>query len=208
VLASLVISALFAPFVVVEVRQEQRRLRAARRYQTGSPELDRAFLVRDLFTGPILALKAFRALLQASAAALVLLTMMGFSRLDPDNGGGPRYLDQGTALWLRLRDSGGEMVAGRVDLARSAYWVFQEQGFGAAAVQAAVPLALVVLYLARLIRFGAPDGVAVRIVIALAISLLTPGAFVLYLMTVLAANTGVVLVARRAPIGGVFVGRS
>ncbi|MEH1127891.1 hypothetical protein [Micromonospora sp. CPCC 206061] len=208
VLASLLISLLFAPLIVVEVRQEARRMRHARRYRTGDRQLDRAFMLRDVFTGPLLALKAFRGLLQASAAVLVFVTVMGFSQLDPDNGGGPRYLEQDTALWLRLRDTGGELPLGRVDLARSAYSALQEDGFGAAVAHSVIPLALMALYLVRLIRFGAPDGMAVRIVIALAISLLTPGAFVLYLITVLVANTGVMLIARRTPAGGVFVGRS
>lgn len=209
ILGSLMISALVVPLAVWDVRARVRALSLAVQYypRTGFPELDRDLALGAAYQGVPLVARVVRQVVQLSVAVVVLVTVIGFTRLDAGNGGGPRYVDHGTALWLALRDDGGGMPLGRTDLAQSAYTAFDTQGVWAGVGHLVIPLALVVPYTMALVR-SRVAGRRTRAAGAIAISLFAPGAFLLYLITALAVSVGVARLAGRIGPGGIFVGRA
>ncbi|MGH9156143.1 MAG: YidC/Oxa1 family membrane protein insertase [Acidimicrobiales bacterium] len=69
-------------------------------------------------------------LLQAPVFLVIYRVIRGLTKVGPEGGFEPDYLDAGTRLYRDLRDSGGKMNAFGVDLARSA-WDGHSSFFGA-----------------------------------------------------------------------------
>lgn len=208
VLASLVICVLLAPLTVLETRWVVRRLASRYRVRSTDPYMDRIWMYRAVFSGSTLVIILVRRAVLLCAAIVVLVTMLGLVQMDSDNGGGPHYVDQGTELWLALRDSGGQMPFGKTDLGQSAYAAYDAAGLLTATRHMVIPLAFVAVYAVTITRRGLWSNRTVRVLTALAIGLLTPGAFVLYLITALAVNTAAAALVGRTRAGGAFVGRA
>ena len=124
-------------------------------------------------------------------AVLVVLFMLvrGLVTLDPNNGGGPRYVEQGTALWQSLKDSGGHLPSFGVDLGKTLF----TQGTGIGVFNYLMLLVILVALgkLGTRVSVGHPAGHWVGVlIVTFVIALIFPGAVVLHL-TATAFSMGV-----------------
>ncbi|MGM1064814.1 hypothetical protein [Saccharothrix sp. Mg75] len=187
VLASLVISIVFAPLLLFEARLASKKIAFYRTLDTSSGvHVDEVFLHRALLRGPLLALMAFRRITMVAVAVVVAITLIGMTRVDVAGGGGPRFVDRGSALWLDLTRSRGEMDFGWVDLGESAFTVMTGEGFPAVVGYLVIPLVFTTSYALK--GNKPPSGWKMYVFGALLMSLVVPGALVLYLLTVLVFN--------------------
>lgn len=212
VLASLVVSALLLPLTVIEVRSELARRAFSRsltqdRQEPIDPELPNISI--DIPpSGGILVIYCLRRALLLVAGVVALMVVIGLTNIDPANGGGPRYLDQKTALWLSLKQSGGSMPLSRIDLGKSAFAAVSTQESWIVVGYLVIPIMFVVTYYTKRLRLHGPSG-GVRkacLIGASMIALFAPGAVVLYLLTILLFNIGVVTLMIRRQNGGTSVG--
>lgn len=121
-------------------------------------------------------------------AVLVVLFMLvrGFATLDPSNGGGPRYVEQGTALWQSLQNSGGQLPWFGVDLGQTLFTPDAAIGVLSYMVLLIVLIVLTAESLQVSVGMSAIQGAGVLVG-----GLILLGAVVLHLVAVTAFSTGV-----------------
>jgi hypothetical protein len=174
-LASLVISAFHAPFAVLEVRRQWKVLAQADPAELRDPDL-RVFAHSELFTGRHLLLLLARRALLLGSAILVLETVIG---------------------WEQRR---GAMTFAGIDLLRSVFTLATTGHRDWLVItHSVIPVVLVLVYA---VAGTKPVGGSrtMHLVGAALIALVVPGAVVLYLLTVLLVNAGVVRMARAAAL--------
>lgn len=141
---------------------------------------------------------------------LVLLLVLyhvvtGLGTLDGTNGGGPRYVEEGTALWEDVRSDGGELRSFGVDLAERYPLSDPISGDALPYVGLGGLLALA-MHVSQRLAAAAPGtrvlqgvtrprrplaGVVARLVAAAALVVALPAGLVVHLITILAVGTGV-----------------
>lgn len=137
VLVSMLVGLLFAPLTTRSARSGQKltvlrpgiqRIQAA---HAGDPAA-RNVAIMTLYRSHGVALGPGCLLITLRLAVLAVLFMIvrGLATVDPSNGGGPRYVEQGTALWQSLKDSGGQLPWLGVDLGKTMF----TQGAGTGAL--------------------------------------------------------------------------
>lgn len=206
-ITSLAVGALFLPFMIKQARSAQAlaslqpQVERINRDHAGDRKAAGEAIVELYRRHGVTSAVGFGCLffaLQLAAVIVAVMVMRGLTTLDPDNGGGPRYIDQGTALWQSLKQDGGQLPWFGVDLGRNAFtgpdsWI-------SAMAYLVLPTAFAATG-ARGLRRQSNNPAAVLLVALLGlwiIALLLPGAVVLYLLTITALNGFVVALTARS----------
>lgn len=173
---------------LVVLQPEILRIQTAHAGNAAARNAETAALYRN--HGVALGTGCLLIVLRLAILVVLFILVKGFVALDPSNGGGPKYVEQGTVLWQSLKDSGGQLLWFGVDLGKTMFT--QGTGMG------------VWSYLMLLLVFVVITAVnmpvsAIRLVpqvvgslfVTLVVALVLPGALVLYLVTDAAFNAGV-----------------
>jgi membrane protein insertase Oxa1/YidC/SpoIIIJ len=201
VLVAILLGLLFAPLTITSTRSGQRlialrpEIRRIQAAHAGNPAARNAATMA-LYRSHGVALGPGCLLITLRLAVLIVLFMVVRGLADPNHGGGPRYVDQGTALWQSLRDSGGRLGWLGTDLGKT---MFTQDAIGGALVYLVLLIVLVAVATQRAplsTTLTAVQGMAVLIG-ALVAALLLPGAVVLYLVTDAAFSMGIVALATK-----------
>lgn len=207
-LASLALGALFLPFMIKQagsaglVAAVQPQVERIRRDHAGDRATANVAVVELYRRHGLTSAIRFGCLyfvLQLAAVVLAFMVVRGLTTLDSGNGGGPRYIDQGTALWESLKQNGGQLLWFGIDLGASAFTGPDSWAFAVAYL--VLPTAFTVSQVRSIRRQpGHPAGaqVAVGMIVIWVIALLLPGAVVLYLLTITFLNNCVVALKARS----------
>ncbi|MGH3784990.1 MAG: YidC/Oxa1 family membrane protein insertase [Pseudonocardiaceae bacterium] len=198
VLVSLLVGLLFVPLTIrsarsgeklIALRPEIQRIQALH----GTDLAARHTATMALYRRHGVALGPGCVLIPLRLAVLVILFMIvrGLATVDPSTGGGPRYVEQGTALWQGLKDSGGQLSWLGVDLGKTLFT--QGNGIGVLVYLMLLLVFVVVSAVGMQASAGRPAyrGAGILIV-TLVVALLLPGAVVLYLITDTAFSAAVI----------------
>jgi len=204
VLVSMVVEMFFVPLTIRSAGTVQKlaalqpQIQRIQTAHAGDPAVRNA-VTRELYRSHDVALGAgcFLIILRLAVLGVLFMLVQGLVTLDPNNGGGPRYVEQGTALWRSLKGSGGNLPSFGIDLGKTLF----TQGTGIGIFNYLMLLVILVALskLGTSVSVGHPAGHWVGIlVVTFIIALIFPGAVVLYLavtafstgLTVLTADQG------------------
>ncbi len=203
VLVSLLLALLFVPLTIRGARSAQRlialqpeiqKIQAAHRADVAARNKATMALYRrhGVASGSGCAL----IILRLAVPVVLFLLVRGLATVDPGNGGGPQYVEQGTALWQSLKDSRGQLRWLGVDLGQTLFT--QDSGTG---VFVYLMLLMVFVLVSAVVMQTSADRPAYQglgiLVVAVIVALLLPGAVVLYLITETTFGTGVVALTRK-----------
>jgi len=196
VLVSMVVEMFFVPLTIRSAGTAQKLAALQPQIQRiqiahASDPAARNAATRELYRSHDVALGAGCFLIILRLAVLVVFFMLvrGLVTLDPNNGGGPRYVEQGTALWQSLKDSGGRLPSYGVDLGKTLFT--QGTGIGVFNYLMLLVIFVALVKLGTRISVGHPAGHWVGVLITtFVIALIFPGAVVIHL-TATAFITGV-----------------
>lgn len=204
---SLAVGALFLPFMIKQVRAArvlaalQPQVERINKDHAGDRKAAGTAVVEFYRRNGVASAVGFGCLffaLQLAAVIVAVMVVRGLTTLDPGNGGGPRYIDQGTALWQSLKQDGGKLTWFGVDLGRNAFT--GPDGWVSTMGYLVLPTVFAATQARILLR--QPNNSAATSLVALivlwVIGMLLPGAVVLYLLTITTLNGFVVALAARS----------